>query len=146
VRLARAVRFALLVALSLSAAPRRALAQFIVVVHADNPVAAISRAELADYMLGKVSSWPHGAAVVPVDQPVNSRIRQLFSLTVLRQPAAAVRTYWQQQQFAGRGTTPPQVASDREVLEFIRRSPGSIGYITASAPIQPGTRALVVVP
>jgi ABC-type phosphate transport system substrate-binding protein len=146
VRLARALQLLLLVALSLAAAPRRALAQFIVVVHADNPVAAISRAELANYLLGKETRWPHGPTVVPVDQPVDSRIRQAFSLAVLRQPAAAVRLYWQQQQFAGRGTTPPQFATDREVLEFIRRSPGGVGYITASAPMQPGTRALVVVP
>jgi ABC-type phosphate transport system substrate-binding protein len=127
-------------------APSRAAAQYVVVVNASNPTTALSRAELASFLMGKATRWAHGAVVAPSDLLVSSRIRQAFSKAVLGQPATAVRSYWEQQQFSGRGQAPPQFASDDEVLAFVRRTPGGVGYITMTTPLQPGTRALVVLP
>jgi ABC-type phosphate transport system substrate-binding protein len=140
------IRIAVLIIGVMMALPSRAQAQFLVVVNAANPVTAVSRAQLAEFLLGKATRWPHGAVVAPTDLPISSRIRQVFSKSVLGQPAAAVRSFWQQQQFAGRGQAPPQFATDDEILTYVRRTPGGVGYITMTTPLQPGTRALVVLP
>jgi ABC-type phosphate transport system substrate-binding protein len=140
------IRIAVVIVGVMMALPSRAQAQYLVVVNASNPLTAISRAQLADYLLGKVREWPHGPAVSASDLPITSRVRQSFSKSVLGQPAAAVRSFWQQQQFAGRGQAPPQFATDDDVLAYVRRTPGGVGYITMTTPLQPGTRALVVLP
>jgi ABC-type phosphate transport system substrate-binding protein len=128
------------------ALPSRAQAQFLVVVNAANPVTAVSRSQLADMLLGRSTRWSHGVPVAASDLPVTSRVRQAFSKLILGQSAAAVRSFWQQQQFSGRGQAPTQFATDDDVLAYVRQTPGGVGYITMTTPLQPGTRALVVLP
>ncbi|MCU0646494.1 MAG: substrate-binding domain-containing protein [Gemmatimonadaceae bacterium] len=127
-------------------APRKAQAQYVVVVHETNPLTSIGRSELSNLLLGRETRWRHGARATPVDLPVTSRVRQVFSMAVIRQSATAVRSYWQQQQFAGRGTPPRERATERDVLDMIRLDPGAVGYISVTTPLEPGTRALVVLP
>ena len=44
----------------------------------------------------------------PVDLRPNAATRRLFSERMLRRSVAAVRSYWQQRIFSGRGVPPPE--------------------------------------
>jgi TonB family protein len=48
---------------------------------------------------------------------------------------AASQARWQESN-SGRGEPPLSVASDREVLAFIRLKPGAIGYVSAAADLE----------
>jgi hypothetical protein len=106
---------------------------FRVVVHPTNPESFASRQVVSDVFLKKVSRWPNGEQIRPVDLTLGSPVRETFSQSVLRRSAAAVRSYWQQRIFTGRGVPPPEVSSDADVLRYVREHAGGIGYVSAAA-------------
>lgn len=107
-----------------------------VVVHADHPGDAVTREVLAEVFLRRATRWGHGTPIHVVDQSLKSDVRRAFTEDVLHLSSMAVMSYWQQQLLAG-GERPPAVkGSDAEVLEFVRSTPGAIGYVSAAADIE----------
>jgi ABC-type phosphate transport system substrate-binding protein len=115
-------------------APRAAFADgFKVIVHSSNPTTSLSRPQVAEYFMGKTTDWSHGAKIKPVDQVESSSTRQAFSDEVLGKSISAVKSYWQQQIFSGRGVPPTEVSGDSDVVAFVRSNPGAIGYVSSGA-------------
>jgi len=106
-----------------------------VVVHGANPRTRLSRDFVASAFLRKTSRWPQGEVIRPVDQHNDAAARQKFSQDVLRRSVAAVRIYWQQLIFSGRGLPPPELDSDHEVIRYVARNAGAIGYVSGTADI-----------
>jgi len=134
-----AFALAMLVVLVAGAAP----APFVVVVNPENPQTALERRFLADAFLKKATRWPSGAAIRPVDQKAQAPVREAFSASVLRRSVAAVKSYWQQMIFAGRETPPPELEGDEEVIRYVAKTPGAVGYVSGAATLA-GTRAVSV--
>jgi ABC-type phosphate transport system substrate-binding protein len=138
---------ALVLAMSL---PSQARAQqdipYRVVVHVSNPVARLTRAQVAQIFLRKALLWDDRRAVLPVDQSPDSPVRRSFTKDVHRRTVASVQTYWQQQTFAGRGVAPPVRSSDAEVLAYVRQYPTAIGYVHADAALGTDIKVVIVTP
>jgi ABC-type phosphate transport system substrate-binding protein len=107
-----------------------------VIVHPSNTATAVDRRFLAQAFLKKITQWPDGETIRPVDLQRDSSIRGQFTDDILARSTAAVRSYWQQMIFAGRGVPPPELGSDDEVVRFVLRQPGSVGYVSASADLR----------
>ena len=95
----------------------------------------LARDFVADAFLRKASHWPQGAPIRPVDQDSDSAVRRKFSSEVLHRSVAAVRSYWQQLIFSGRGLPPPELDSDQEVVRYVARNGGAIGYVSDAADV-----------
>jgi ABC-type phosphate transport system substrate-binding protein len=106
---------------------------FRLIVHRSNPVTELERRFVEDVFLKKIKSWHNGDAVRPVDLEPNSPVRRRFTEVVLRRPLAAVRAYWQQRIFSGRDVPPPELDNDQQVLRYVARYPGAIGYVSGGA-------------
>lgn len=104
-----------------------------VIVHESNVTTVMERRVLADAFLKKITTWPGGPTIRPVDQVADSPARRKFSEEVLGRSVEAVRTYWQQQIFSGRALPPPEVDSDEEVVQYVQRYPGAVGYVSPKA-------------
>jgi len=118
---------------------------FRIIAHPARPEASVARSFVADVFLKNVTRWSDDEAIRPVDQRGDSAVRRAFSEAVLRRSVAAVKTYWQQRIFSGRGVPPPEFESDEAVVRYVEEHPGSIGYIGGSA--SPGkTKVLAVTP
>lgn len=104
---------------------------FVVVVNAKNPVAAIDRATVAEAFLKKRTRWRDDSAILPVDQLRSSATRRRFSSDVLERSVEAVRTYWNQLVFSGRGVPPPELDGDDAVVHYVAAHAGAIGYVAA---------------
>ena len=61
----------------------------------------------------------------------------------MRRSVEAVKTYWQQAVFSGRDIPPPELDSDDDVVRYVLRNPGGVGYVTGNADLH-GARVLVV--
>jgi ABC-type phosphate transport system substrate-binding protein len=116
---------------------------FRVVVNADNRASSITQELLASLFLKKVSHWDSGARAQPVDQQPSSAVRQHFSRSVLKRSVAAVRSYWQQRIFSGRGVPPPALDSDQAVISYVKKEKGAVGYVSPNAKID-GVKVLAV--
>jgi len=97
------------------------------------PVASVSHKELAAIYLLRVTLWPDGQPIVPVNQETESLLRTHFSESALGQQPMALANYWNQMHFQGK--TPPLVMeSNQAVVAFIRKVPGAIGYVSENTP------------
>jgi len=101
-----------------------------VVVNPSNPVTSISKKDLANIFLKKKSKWESGTKITPIDQSSKSLVRKDFSTSVLNKSVGAVKSYWQQYVFAGKGTPPVEKKTDAEVIEYVKSHSGAIGYVS----------------
>lgn len=109
---------------------------FRVVVHPNNPVTSVDRTFLQDAFLKRIKRWPGDEVLRPVDLEVRSGVRKYFSKQVLGRSVQAVRAYWQQRIFSGRDVPPPELASDQEVIAYVLRYPGAVGYVSAGGDLK----------
>ena len=117
---------------------RPALAEpvsFRVIVNAKNPATRLDKRFVADAFLKKRSRWGNDMPIKPVDLSQKSAVRARFSRAVLGRDVAAVRRYWAQQVFSGRGVPPPELASDADVIEYVASHAGAIGYVSGSVAV-----------
>jgi hypothetical protein len=118
------------------AQPASATPPYRVIVNAQNPLAWVDRRFLSQAMLKKVTHWDHGEPIRPVDLPAESPVRRRFSAEVHNRSVPAVRSYWQQIIFSGRGVPPPELESDEAVVRYVARQPGGLGYVAGNAEVR----------
>jgi ABC-type phosphate transport system substrate-binding protein len=106
---------------------------YVVIVHPSNPEATLQRAFVEDAFLKKSTRWANNEAIRPVDLSPDSPVRRRFSEELLKRSVEAVRIYWQQIIFAGRDIPPPELDSDEEVVKYVLKHPGGIGYVSGTA-------------
>jgi ABC-type phosphate transport system substrate-binding protein len=103
-----------------------------VIVNQSNPVSSMRREDMSRIFLKKTTKFPDGRGASPVDLPVNSSIREVFSKEVHGKPSSAVDAYWQQLIFSGRDV-PPAQKNESGALEFVRSNENGIGYVSSGA-------------
>jgi len=63
-------------------------------------------------------------------KPVHNAVWQdEFTVRALAMEAAKYATWWTKKAFRDGLNPPPVRANDREVIEYVRRTPGAIGYV-----------------
>ena len=137
----------LAMALVLAAAlPSPAADDFVVIVNPSVAGVNVRRADLGAVFLRKATRWGNGATAVPVDQSGTSPVRNAFSRAVLGMPVAAAVQYWQKQMFGRNPVRPPAVrGSDAEVIAFVARTEGAVGYVSKAAVLPPEVKAIAVI-
>ena len=126
---------ATLVILSILAVPAAVQAQndeVAIVGHPGTTPESIAAKDLARIFLKKKTKWPDGRAAEPVDQKRAPELRRVFSEQILGMSVDMVESHWQAQVFSGRNTPPLAFASDAEVLDYVRRTPGAVGYVSGA--------------
>jgi hypothetical protein len=124
------------VVLSSSLALAQRVPAFLVVVHPSNPETSVSREFLTDAFLKKTTRWRHDETIRPADLSPGSATRAHFSKSVLRRSVAAVRSYWQQRIFSGRGVPPPELHDDAAMVDYVAKYPGAVGYVGGDAKLE----------
>lgn len=134
----------LLVGTAAPVAPSPVGPSFLVIVNAKNPTPSLSRDQVARLFLKKDVRFADDTKVEPVDRQPDSATRRDFTQGIHGKDVAAIKSFWQRQLFSGRDSPPPELGSDREVMDFVARSPGGIGYVSADANLPAGVKILKV--
>jgi ABC-type phosphate transport system substrate-binding protein len=124
------------VILSILALPSVVAAQYADLKIVGNPGTTpdgISKADLTRIFLKKKTKWPDGRSVEPVGQKRAPELSRLFSNEILGMTPDMVESHWQAQVFSGRGTPPRALGGDVGVLDYVRRTPGAVGYVSGGA-------------
>lgn len=122
-------RLILILLLILLSAPAVA-AEFVVIVHKDNPVERLDLTEARNIFLGKKTLWSGGRAISVYLQADNDLHRQ-FCLRVLGKSPRQLQMHWKRILFTGAGVPPRELPDDRSILQLVATNPRSIGYIEA---------------
>jgi hypothetical protein len=115
-------RFARWLAGALLAAAGPAFAQHYVIT---NAATTLSSAEVREVFLGE-KQFAGGTKLVPVDSLAG---QEEFLARVLAMDRAKYTAVWTKKAFREGLVQPPQKSGDSEVLEFVRRTPGAVGYV-----------------
>lgn len=113
-----------------------------IIVHASNPISSMTKDDVSRIFLKKNTEF-NGTTALPVDLVSDNPVRHSFSSYIHGKSVAAVKAYWQQQIFSGRGVPPPEKSSDRGVIAYVWANPGAIGYVSASTPTE-GVKIIVI--
>ena len=114
------------------AAPARADGLLIIANRSVDVAAPMALGEIAAIYLLRLTTWPDGGHIVPVNREATSRTRAEFTAQVLHEDNASLVTYWNEMHFMGK--LPPVVQeSESAMLLFVQRVPGAIGYISDAA-------------
>ena len=108
-------------------APELARAQNLVLV--THPSVTLSATDVRDVYLGD-KQLAGAIKLVPVD---NSSSQEMFLARVVRIEGAKYASLWTKKSFREGILAPPLKGSDAEVLAFVRRTPGAVGYVGAPA-------------
>lgn len=115
-----------------------------VIVNPHNPEASAERKFLEDAFLKKVTRWPNDDVIRPVDLPAKSPVRRKFSEEVLNRSVESVKEYWNQRIFSGRDVPPPELDTDADVVAFVLKYDGAVGYVSGSANLN-GAKVITVI-
>lgn len=116
-------RFALGLALSCAAAAP-ALAQYVIA----NPGTNLSPADVREVYLGE-KQFAGSVKLVPVD---SMAAQEEFLARVLNLDKARYTAIWTKKAFRDGLVQPALKSADIEVLDFVRRTPGAVGYVHAA--------------
>jgi ABC-type phosphate transport system substrate-binding protein len=101
----------------------------VVVVSAKDPLTTLSKEQVVDIFLGRMTDFPDGRRVVPIDQAEGSPARDAFYLKFADKSPAQIKAHWSKIIFTGRGQPPLAVSNGAEVKKLISANQGNIGYI-----------------
>jgi ABC-type phosphate transport system substrate-binding protein len=120
---------------------------FVVIVNSSVLGTSVHRSDLAAVFMKKAVRWGDGSAANPVDQSGTSPVRKAFSEGVLQMPVTTALQYWQRQLLSPSAQIriPLVKSSDEDVLAYVAKTNGAVGYVAAGAALPPGVKAVAVV-
>jgi ABC-type phosphate transport system substrate-binding protein len=117
------------IGLALVLASHSVMADVVAVVSSKSAITTLSKSQIVDIFLGRVSHFPDGLQAVPIDQPEGSAARDEFYAKVVGKSSAQMKAYWSKIIFTGRGQPSKEATSSAETKRRITENPAAIGYI-----------------
>lgn len=100
---------------------------FQVIVH-PGQAKELTVAQVSRIFLKKELRWPDGTLAKPVVL-ADETLREAFCRLVHKKSATALHAYWNQMIFSGQEVPPPERRTPSEILEYVRATPGAIGFV-----------------
>lgn len=105
---------------------------FAIIVNKSNQIHDLSAGKVKLIFLRKISRWPWGAEMLPVDLLDSNPLRQAFVKSMMESSFADLAVYWIDQKVT-RGLYPPlRAANPQEAKALVAARLGGIAYIPAS--------------
>lgn len=105
---------------------------FAVITHPSVGADQLTKSEVADVFLGKMTIVG-GSAVKLFILPPDHAVSQRFFETALQTTANRFHQTWLRNAFSGGGATPSRMGSNAEVIRAVAATPGAIGYIAMTS-------------
>ncbi len=113
-----------------------------VIANKDCTTTTVSSDDLADFYLGKKTKWRDGTKAVVLTN-ANSDETETFLVRYLDKTSASFSAAWKRIVFTGKGSPPAEAKDDQEMIDLVKKTPGAIGYVSASIAVE-GVVALKV--
>jgi ABC-type phosphate transport system substrate-binding protein len=109
-----------------------AAADVVAVVSSASAITELSKAQVSEIFLGRVSRFPNGAPAVPIDQAEGSQARDEFYFAYTGKSPAQLKAHWAKIVFTGRGQPPKSAPNSSEIRRLLAANPQAIGYLERS--------------
>jgi ABC-type phosphate transport system substrate-binding protein len=119
-------------------------ASYKVIVNASNSASSVKREAVAQLFLNRKATWSSGPSADPVDLSMTSPVREAFSREILGMPLPAVQQYWRRRLLEQKEFPPKVKSADAEIVAYVAKSVGGIGYVSAAMPLSPEVKVLKI--
>lgn len=91
---------------------------------------------LSNLYLGKTPTIPGSNEIQVVDLDSKSATRKAFYRRVCNKSQSELNAYWSRVLFTGEARRPKELANNETVIEFVSKTPLSIGYVGSETPLK----------
>jgi ABC-type phosphate transport system substrate-binding protein len=123
---------AFLLACLIAAAMPAFAADFIVVVHPGVPVDSLNKEDLKAILLGDKTEWSNGKPIKIVVLEEGAA-HKAFLQEVLGKTPVQFDNYWKKLVFTGKAAAPKTFSDSQQLIDFVSKQAGAIGYAAPSA-------------
>jgi hypothetical protein len=106
-----------------------ATADVVAVVSSKSPISVLSKIQVTEIFLGKITKFPDGTQAMPIDQLEGSPGRDEFYATFAGRSPAEIKSHWTKIIFTGRGKPPRTVADSTEAKKLTAANLQAISYM-----------------
>ena len=124
--------FSAIAILAAVSAANMVAADVVVIANPGVSVSAVSAEELKAVFLLTKSALSDGSRAEPVLEK-GGPAHDAFLSQYLGKTDAALQTYYRSLVFTGKGSMPKMLASDAEVIAYVAKTKGAVGYVRADA-------------
>ncbi len=93
----------------------------------------LSSSDIRDIFLGKKKKWSDNTKIHIVVAD-DDNLHASFLETYIHRTSNQFQAYWKNMVFTGKGAYPKTLKTTREIMDYIARTRGAVGYIKAGSP------------
>lgn len=121
------------VAFSVFLTSRAHAADVAVVVNPKTAVTSLTKDQIRDIFTGLLTRWDDGKKITFVILLDKGQVHETFMSQYVGKDPTQFQMYWKKMIFSGKGAEPKSGKSEKEVLEFVAKTEGAIGYVGTGA-------------
>lgn len=106
----------------------------LIIANQDVTTDSLTRAEIKNIFIGITTLWPDKNKIIFVTLK-ESNVHKKFVRQYTSKSPDQFRAYWRRQLFTGKGRIPKAYQTDQDIVSFVAKTSGSIGYVSSSASI-----------
>lgn len=96
------------------------------------PAASLDQREIRDIFLGKMKVWENGMRVECVIL-AKGDTQEAFLKHYVKKNHSTFTRYWKKKVFTGGGRAPRNFDKERDLVEYVEKTKGAIGFVTSGA-------------
>lgn len=100
----------------------------LIIAHKGVADSSLDGDDIKQIFLGQKTTWSDSSKIIFVVQD-RTKAGDAFLKKYLQKTATQYDTYWKKQVFTGKGRAPYSFSSNQELVDFVSRTPGAIGYV-----------------
>jgi ABC-type phosphate transport system substrate-binding protein len=104
----------------------------VVIANPEMSLESLESKDLQRIYLGKKTMWEDGTSIVTV-MPKGGTVHDMFIEDYLDRSVQRFATYWRQMVFTGKGVPPRSFVQEADLVAFVARTPGSLGFVSSVA-------------
>lgn len=105
-----------------------AFASDLVVITAKDNAHSLDIKDVSRIFLGKITQYPNGEKVTPLDINPSDPSYEQFARVVLKKNPSQLRAYWAKRVFTGKGKPPKIIATTDELLSLVSSDKQYLSY------------------
>jgi ABC-type phosphate transport system substrate-binding protein len=103
-------------------------AEVLIIANKNVPEDSISKTEVKDIFLGKTVKWADKSNISFVI--LKNDVHKAFLKEYIKRSSSQYGNYWKKMVFTGKGMKPKAFDTEKELVQYVAETKGSIGYIS----------------
>jgi ABC-type phosphate transport system substrate-binding protein len=107
-----------------------AFADILVIANRDVPEDTLSIKEIQEIFLGKRVQWRDNSRI-RFTTVGDAEVHRMFLKQYVNLSESDWKIYWKRMVFTGRGMPPETIATEAELIDFVAKTKGAVGYLSS---------------